>query len=164
LVICLLGLFVALAVVNMENLLGSNSSRAHAYELVESIQMAAMKASQNGKRYEIIIDMSNQGYILREISSGNLADVLQEEVIKQKLLGPDLKFKYVKFDDVQNETATSGEAKFRVGRTGFQFGGKIVLVDRDLREYSIVINRLSRQVTLANGDVDFLQPQDDVPF
>jgi uncharacterized protein YhaN len=65
---------------------------------------------------------------------------------------------------MQNTLVTDGQAKFRAGRAGWQFGGKIVLLDAAGHEYSIVINRISRIVNLQNGDVEFLQPQDDVPF
>jgi hypothetical protein len=150
--------------INAIALLGPNDFKNQAQGLVVDLNRAALAASETGRRYEVIVDIAKQGYILREISSANLADIIQEEVIDEHLFTKDARIKYVKFDDMQSETATEGWARFRCGKAGWQAGGKIVLVDASGNEYSIVVNRINKMITLANGDVEILQPQDDVPF
>ena len=45
------------------------------------------------------------------------------------------------------------------GRSGWAFGGKIVLIDEKEKPYSVVVNRLNRMITLEEGDVRFLEPK-----
>ncbi|MHC4757832.1 MAG: hypothetical protein ACYTE8_04180, partial [Planctomycetota bacterium] len=54
---------------------------------------------------------------------------------------------------------SDGQAKFRAGNSGWQYGGKIVLLDNNEQAYSIVVNRLIRTIELKEGDVDFLTPK-----
>jgi hypothetical protein len=61
------------------------------------------------------------------------------------------------FDD--GDWTNEAPALFRVGKSGWQYGGKIVVADEDGREYSIVINRLSRMIGLFDGDVGILMPR-----
>jgi hypothetical protein len=75
------------------------------------------------------------------------------------------------FDDVdyspESESYTNeGIAMFRAGHSGWQYGGKIVLLDEDEQPYSVVVNRLNRLVTLEEGDVEILKPKRayEVPF
>ena len=77
---------------------------------------------------KMIVDVSEQTYLLREISSSNLAEVLDEEIIDSREFGGDCRISYVEFDDGDYENA--GQAKFRVGHAGWNYGGKIVLLDR----------------------------------
>ena len=57
-------------------------------------------------------------------------------------------------------------AKFRAGHTGWQYGGKIVLLDEQEQPYSVVVNRMSRVVALRKGDFELLMPKakDEVLF
>jgi Tfp pilus assembly protein FimT len=162
-VICIIGLFVTMAMINIASVLGRNSFKSQANDLVSSLRMAAAKAAESSRRYEIIIDFSTQSYTFREITSSDLAaDVLQEEIVRQHAFGRDVRIKYVQFDD--GEVAAENQAKFRAGHAGWQYGGKIVLVDDENRDYTIMINRLSRTVELLNGDIELLKPMDDLAF
>jgi Tfp pilus assembly protein FimT len=163
-VVFIIGLIVGLTVLNVSAMLGQSKSKAQAQRLAEALDRAGLAAAQTGRRFEVIVDIASQGYILREITGDNLSDVLMEEVVDDYLFPNTIRIKYVKFDDMQNETATDGQAKFRASRSGWQFGGKIVLEDSSGNAYSIIINRLTRTVKLANGDVEFFQPQDEMPF
>jgi type II secretory pathway pseudopilin PulG len=163
-VVLIISLLVALVMFNTQSMLGRNVARTQAQYLVDAMNSAGMAAAQSDRRYEVVVDISYNGFLLREISSGNLEDILQEEVIQERLFNKDVRVKYVKYDDMANDVATEGQARFRAGHAGWQFGGKIVFVDNSGDAYSIVINRLNRTVAIVNGDVDFLQPQDDVPF
>jgi Tfp pilus assembly protein FimT len=162
-VICLIGLFVALAMVNVASMLGRNTSMTQANELASTLRMAAAKAAESSRRYEIIIDPQTQSYTFREITSADLgADVLQEEIIRQHTFGSGVQIKLVQFDD---GTSTADQAAmFRAGHAGWQYGGKIVLVDDEGREYTIVVNRLSRIIEVFEGDVNILAPKEDLVF
>ena len=52
------------------------------------------------------------------------------------------------------------------GKSGWQNGGKVVLLDHDDNPYTILFNRLSKSVDMVPGDIDILEPrpQKDVPF
>jgi Tfp pilus assembly protein FimT len=162
-VICLIGLFVSMAMINVTSLLGRNSFKAQAEGLAATLRMAAAKAAESSRRYEVIVDPQTQSYTFREITSGDLAaDVLQEEIIRQHVFGGQVRIKYVEFDDREKTADTA--AKFRAGRAGWQYGGKIVLMDEDNNDYTIMVNRLSRTVELLDGDVEQLEPVEDLVF
>src|SRR4030042_3586599 len=81
-VLVIISLFVGLAVVNFSGLLRRSTFRAQANELVSTMQMAASAAAEGDRRYEVIIDIAEQGYTLRQITSPQLpSDVLEEEII-----------------------------------------------------------------------------------
>ena len=157
-VVLIVSLFVLMAMTNLFGLLGKNTFKAQAQELVSTMQMAATAAAQSDKRYEIIIDMTEQTYMLRQITTPDISEVLEEEIIVENDFSDNCRVVYVLFDD--GEYTNEGRAKFRAGRSGWQYGGKIVLFDKNEREYSIVVNRLNRIVTLKEGDVELLMPRD----
>ena len=165
-VLVVISLFVLLAQLNLFSLLGKNKFRAGAQELVSTMQMAASAAAENNKRYEIIIDLSEQSYTLRQITSSDLSEVTEEDIIAKNEFGRSCWAAYVLFDDLVATDEEHQIAKFRVGRTGWQNGGKIVLLDENEQPYSVVVNRLSRIVELKDGDVQFLMPrtQDEMQF
>ena len=163
-VIIMVSLFVLLAQTNLFGLLRKNTFRAQVQDLLCTMQMAASAAAQSNRRYELIIDPTEQKYILREITSPDLSQVLQEEIIVENDLSDNCRVVYIEFDD--GESINDGWAKFRVGHSGWQYGGKIVLLDKKERPYSVVVNRLNRTVSLKEGDVGLLQPKarEEVPF
>lgn len=163
-VVFIVSLFVLLAVINLFGLLRKNTFKFQAHELVSTIQMAARAAAQSDRRYEVIIDLMEQKYILREITSPDLSEVLEEEVIVVNDFSDNCYVDYVVFDD--GEYTNEGRAKFRAGHSGWQYGGKIVLLDANQQPYSLVVNRLSGIIGLKEGDVEFLlpRPKDEVPF
>jgi prepilin-type N-terminal cleavage/methylation domain-containing protein len=163
-VVLIVSLFVLLATMNLFGLLRKNTFKAQAHEFVSTMQMAAAAAAESDRRYEVIIDLAEQGYMLRQITSPDISEVLEEEIIVKNDFGDNCMVAYVLFDD--GDYTNEGRAKFRAGHSGWQYGGKIVLLDTDERPYSVVVNRLNRIVTLKKGDVEFLVPKlkDDVPF
>lgn len=166
-VVLLVSLFVLLAVTNFSGLLRRNTFRSQVNEFVSTMQMAANAAAESNKRFEVIIDIAQQNYLLRQITSTHLpSDVLEEEIIVENGFGDNCRVVYVLFDDLVNTDENHQKAFFRVGRAGWQAGGKIILFDEDERPYSVVVNRLNRIVTLREGDVEILTPkrQDEVPF
>jgi Tfp pilus assembly protein FimT len=163
LVIFIIGLFVSIAMVNVMSVLGRNTFKSQVNDLMSAMQMAAAKAAESSRRYEIIIDFSTQSYTFREITSGDLsADVLQDEIILQRAFGNDVHLKYIQFDD--GEVAAENQAKFRAGRAGWQYGGKIVFVDENNMDYTVMVNRFDKTVQLLTGDVELLAPREDLVF
>ena len=102
--------------------------------------------------------------MLRQITSPDLSQVLEEEIIIADSFSGNCRVVYVEFDD--GDYTNEGRAKFRAGHSGWQYGGKIVLLDEDEKPYSIVVNRLNRMIALEEGDVPLLVPRakDEVPF
>ena len=163
-VILVVSMFVLLAQMHLFGLLRKSTFRAQVQELVSTMQMAASAAAQSDRRYEVIIDIPEQSYMLRQITTPELSEVLEEEIIVQDSLSDNCRLAYVLFDD--GEMTSEDRAKFRAGHSGWAYGGKIVLLDEKEKPYSIVVNRLNRMITLEQGDVEFLEPKnkDDVPF
>jgi type II secretory pathway pseudopilin PulG len=150
-------LLVLVATMNLSGVFTRSSFKAKVFNLVSTIQMAADAASKSNKRYEIIIDLDLQGYLLREITTPDLSEVLEDEIIIEEYLTENCWIEYVVFDD--GEYTADGQAKFRAGHSGWQYGGKIVLLDDNNQAYSIVVNRLNRIIELKEGDVEFMTPK-----
>jgi prepilin-type N-terminal cleavage/methylation domain-containing protein len=163
-VMVVLSLFVMLAPLHLFGLLEKSKSKAQIQQLISTMQMAASAAGQSDKRYEVIIDLEQQSYLLREITTPDLSVVLDQEIIAQNNLGSNCRIVYVEFDDGQN--TSSGQAKFRAGRSGWAYGGKIVIQDENENPYSIVVNRLNRMIALQEGYGELLEPKnrDEVIF
>jgi prepilin-type N-terminal cleavage/methylation domain-containing protein len=168
----IVAMLTTIAVFNLTEPVRKGAFSTQAEGFVSTMQQAAMAAHETGRRYEIIIDIVEQQYILRKISSDNLADVLEEEIITVENFSDNCMVDYVEFDDPDEEIAAVGidtetlQAKFRAGPAGWQYGGKIVLRDRAGRYYSVIVSTLSKIVTLKEGDVEILKSKrpDELPF
>lgn len=154
-VIAIISLFVLLANMHLFKLLRKNTFKAQTQQLVLTMQMAATAAAESDRRYEVIIDLDGQSFLLRQITTPDLSEVLEEEIILQDTLSDNCQVVYVEFDD--GEFTHEGRAKFRAGRSGWAFGGKIVLLDEKEQPYSVVVNRLNRIISLEEGDVRLLE-------
>ena len=164
LVVSLLGLFVLMVQVSFFGVLQRSRFRAGVQEFVSAMQMAASAAAESNRRYEIIIDLGEQTFLLREISSSNLADVLDEEIITQGQFGNNCRIAYVEYDD--GRFTNEGKAKFRAGHAGWHYGGKIVFHDEDDQPHTVVVGRIVPIVDVVDGDPTLLTPKgkDEVPF
>ena len=165
-VLFIVAMCTMLAMMNLGDVLSRNSFKGRAYDLVKLCQMAATSAAETGRRYEIIINFAQNSYTLREITTGLVAveDIKEEEIIQTGQFNDRFQPSYVMFDD--GDWTNESPALFRVGKSGWQYGGKIVVTDEDGKEYSIVINRLSRMINVLDGDVGILEPksEDEVGF
>ncbi len=163
-VVVIISLVVLVAQVRLFGVLTRNRFKAQVQEFVSTMRMAARAAAQSDRRYEVIIDLTEQSYLLREITSPDLSEVLQEEIIVEGNLGNNCWIAYVEFDD--GDYTNEGRAKFRAGHAGWQYGGKIVLLDENERPYSVVVDRLNRIIKLKQGEVALLVPkaQSEIPF
>jgi prepilin-type N-terminal cleavage/methylation domain-containing protein len=159
----IVAMLAAIAVFNLTRPLRESTFSAQARTFVDTMQQAATAAAETGRRYEVIIDLVEQQYTLRIISSDNLADVLDEEIITVGNFTENCSVDYVEFDDPDEEIAVVGKdtqtllAKFRAGPAGWQCGGKVVLLDSTGRPYSVVVSTLGNVVTLEQGDVEILK-------
>jgi len=163
-VLVIVSLFTALARRHLFGLLGRSTFKAQMQGFVSTMQMAVRAAAESDRRYEVIIDIEEQSYLLREITNPDLSEVLEEEIILSADLSGNCRVAYVQFDDA--EYTNEGRAKFRAGRSGWAYGGKIVLYDKNEQPHTVMVNRLNRIVGLEPGDVMILEPRtrDDLPF
>lgn len=165
-VLVILSLFVFLTVINLSGVLRKNTFRVQAHEFVSTMQMAASAAAESDRRYEVIIDLTEQSYTLRQITSPDLFQVFEEDIIVTNEFGVNCQVLYVLFDDLMETDEDHQIAKFRAGHAGWQYGGKIVLLDEQEQPYSVLVSRMNRVVTLQKGDIEFLLPRakDEVLF
>jgi competence protein ComGC len=169
--IVMVSLLVLVAVPSLFGLIRKNTFKAQIQQFVSTMQMAVITAAESNRRYEVIIDLTEQAYLLREITSPDLSLVLEEEIIVESDFGDKCEAAYVLFDDVEFSSegesyANEGRAMFRAGHAGWHYGGKVVLLDEELQPYSVVVNRMNRLVTLEEGDVELPLPRrtDDILF
>ena len=172
-VVFIVSLFVMLAQMNFSGVFRKNAFKAQVQDFVSTMQMAVNTAAESNRRYEVIIDLTEQSYMLREITSPDIfADVLEEEIIVENYFSENCWIEYVLFDDYELASKESysftneGRAMFRAGHSGWQYGGVIVLLDEDDRPYTIVVNRINRTVILQEGEIEPLTPrsQNEIPF
>jgi len=163
-VLLIISLFVLLAVMNLFGMLRRNTFKVQAQQFISAMQMAANAAAESDRRYEVIIDLTEQNYVIREITTPDLSQVLEEEMIINRNFSDNCSVAYVLFDD--GDYTNEGRAKFRAGHAGWQYGGKIVLLDGDGNQYSVVVNRLNGIIKLEKGDVELSTPKtkEDVVF
>ncbi len=171
-VIIIASLLVSIAMLNLSKPFRKNRFKSQIHNFVTIMHKAATSASQTGRRYEVIIDIAEQQYTLREITSDNLAEVMEEEIIDSANFSKDCYADYVLFDQREMDTYKMTQDtetlmyKFRVGPAGWNYGGKIVFLDRDNTPYSVIVSTLSRTVSLKKGDVEILtsKTKDELPF
>ena len=155
--IVIASLLLVIAVMSFGGLIRSNTFKGEIHDFVSTMQMAARAAAENGRRYEVVIDIPEQYYLLREITSSELSEILEEEIIAEGDFSNNCMVVYMLFDD--GEYINDGWAKFRVGHNGWRYGGIIVFVDEDDQPYSVVVNRMNRIVSLEKGEARILEPK-----
>lgn len=163
-VIVVVSLLVAIAATNFKGILFKNSFKSQAAALVSAMEASSTSAEQSGKRYEVVIDIPQQNWLLREITSPDLSEVLDEEIVAKEDFSRNCSVSYVLFDDGQ--FTNQDRAKFRTSRSGWQFGGVIVLLDSEQQPWSIIVDRISNVVRIEPGEAQIVWPRsaDEVPF
>jgi prepilin-type N-terminal cleavage/methylation domain-containing protein len=165
-VIAILAFSMLLVQTSVMPLYSKSTFRGQVQKFISTLQRASNAASRSNKRYEVIIDLIEQKYILRQISTTDVEDVLDEEILEQNNFGKNCRADYVIFDDLVSTDQQHQTAKFRAGHAGWQYGGKIVLFDGRGQPYSVIVSRISRIIELKNGDVEILLPKynEEMPF
>ena len=164
-VMSILSLLVFMVQANLFGMLRRSSFKAQVQDFVSTMQMAASHAAETGHRYEMIIDLSEQTYLLRELTGADLtAQPLVEQTVTEGSFRGNCRISYVEFDD--GTYTNQDRAKFRAGRTGWQYGGKIVFLDESEHPYAVIVNRVTPIIQLIEGDPSLMKPKtkEEVPF
>jgi hypothetical protein len=160
-VLVILSLSLMIAQAALLPLFTVHTFKGQAQTFISTLQRAANAAARSDNRYEVIIDLIEQKYTLRHIQTVDLENVLDEEIIETRNFGKNCRADYVIFDDLAQTDEEHQIAKFRAGRAGWQYGGKIVLFDSGGKPYSVIISRIGRIIELKDGDVEIALPQYD---
>lgn len=165
-VVLIVALMTSIAMINFSEIVRSSGFKSRAEDLVRLFRMAATASAQTGRRYEVVINFPENSYLLREITTGLVAveDIKKNEIIQTGKFSDRFQISYVMFDD--GEWTNNAPALFRAGKSGWQYGGKVVVLDSDGKAYSIIINRLNRTIKLVAGDAAVLSPltEDEMGF
>lgn len=163
-VVSIFALFVIMAQANLFGTLRHSRFKSDVQAFISAMQMAASTAAESNRRYEMIIDLSEQTYLLRQITSSDLSQVLDEEIILDGQFGEYGRVAYVEFDD--GTYTNEGKAKFRVGHKGWHYGGKVVFLDESQQSHSVLVSRITPIIELVDGDPALMTPKgkDEVPF
>jgi hypothetical protein len=148
---------VLMAQLNLFGALQRSTFKSQVQGFVSTMQMAASGAAETGRRYEVIVDVSEQTYLLRQITGSNLSEILDEEIIAEGQFGSSCRVSYVEFDD--GEYTNDGQAKFRIGHAGWMYAGKIVLLDENEQPHTVAVSRLTPIVQLIDGDPELMRPK-----
>ena len=168
-VIGLIALMVGGTMISYSAVWGNLKFKSQAQELVNVFRMAQQAAATSDRRYAVVLDFTDQSYTFREFKSVDLLTMdSQEAIIQTKYFSEALTIDYVLYDDLDDtrDAENVTEARFLAGKSGWRYGGKIVILDGDGRPWTIVIHRLGKPAELFEGDVGILLPQDkeSVPF
>ena len=169
-VISILGMMTGWAMLSLGGVFSKKQFEKEAYTIIDVLKKAQHATAQTDRRYAVVFDFIEETYVLRQFATLDLQTIPEDEAIL--FVGDFSRYcqlDYVLFDDfmdTRDEGESISEARFIVGRGGWQYGGKIVLVDDDGHPYSIVVGRLCGDITLKPGDVEILVPVDksELPF
>jgi Tfp pilus assembly protein FimT len=164
--VVIISLFVGMVTPGIIGRLSKSLFNSESANLVNALQFAAASAAKSEKRYEVIINITEQSFTLRQITSPDLDQIFDEDIIIQQTFSSNCRIDYVIFDDLVHTDENHQIAKFRAGHSGWQNGGKIVLLDRNLQPYSLIVSRLNKLINIKKGDVSILLPkaEDEIPF
>lgn len=172
-VIAIMSLMVTVSLLSFSAVFGSTKFDKQAAALVNIMKMAQNAAAETDRKYAVILDIAEQTYTLRQFVSPDFDIMLEEEaVMVTGEFTEECQLEYVVFDDLDDTRDWEGQemvelaAHFLAERSGWKYGGKIVLLDADGNPYTVIVNRLNRVITLRPGDNEFLLPrsENDVLF
>lgn len=170
-VIVLISMMVALASLAFTPRLLFNNTERSAQQFMRVLKMALNASAESNQRYGVVLDFDEQMYAMMPYSTLDKDQILAEEpVLMTGEFHEDFQLSYVRFDDAQDTRNwdVTQASYFRVwllaGRSGWQNGAKIVILDRDGNPYTIITNRFSKVITMVPGDMDILEPVDNVLF
>ncbi|MFC1652172.1 Tfp pilus assembly protein FimT/FimU [Planctomycetota bacterium] len=159
-VIGLLGLLVAIPQLNFLGIFERSRFEASLQDFVSTLQMAGRAAAESDRRYQVIIDQAEGTYTLRQITTTDLSDVLDEEIIDEAVFGSECEIVLIQFDDGEY-VAADDRIMFTAGHAGWYYGGRIVFEDRGRRRVTVLVNRLNRIVKVERGEVELNTPRDE---
>ena len=176
-VIVILGLMTTIAGLKLLPAFERSMFKREAQEIVSALEMAQNAAAQSNRRYAVLFDLieHEQSYTIQEINALDElaldAEPDPEMVLATKMLSERCWIDYIRFDDgsdtrEEDVDPATQRIYFVAGRNGWQNGGKIVMLDNDGNPYTIVVNRLSKMITMIAGEEDIfvLEAIKDLPF
>ena len=161
-VVAIFSMIVALTSPALTGVAGRSAFRTQANEFIRVMTMAQNAAAESDRRYAVILNFDEQRYTMRqqfialEMGDVDLAVVpYEEDVITNGQFTERCQLLYVHFDDLEDvsDASTAAGVGFVAGHSGWEAGGKIVLLDQDGNPYTIVINRMSRVIKMYAGDI-----------
>ena len=161
-VISLMALLMGVGMISFGAMWGNLKFRHQAQELVDVFQMAQDASAQSNRRYAVVLDFPNNEFRLREYAATDFETLSEgEAVIRTGYFTENFQLDYVLFDDLDDtrDDEVLYDARFLAGRTGWQYGGKVVIRDGDGNPWTILISRIASPVQLVEGDVSFLMPR-----
>lgn len=170
LVITMISILTAVAMLSVTGIFGKTQFEKEAYAIIDIMHKAQNASAETVRRYAVIFDFVEETYALRQFATLEMDAIPEEEaILAVGGFTRHCQLDYVLFDDfmdTRDEGESISEAKFIAGRGGWQYGGKIVLLDVDGNPYSIIVGRLCGDITLQQGDVEILVPVDksELPF
>ena len=174
LVVGIIGMMTGIAMISYGALWGNLGFKRKAQKLVDVFQMAQEAASQSDRRYAVVLDY--YGYSLQEMKEYDKSAILDDvdNIIVSGEFNERFQFDRVLFDDADELTMeapkddgeVSSSAIFRVGRSGWEAGAQIIILDEEGEPWTILISRIARPVQLKKGKVPILLPRDEpsIPF
>ena len=163
-VIAIISMLTAVAMLSVTSIFGKKQFEKEAYEIIDILHKAQNASAETVRRYAVIFDFVEGTYVLRQFATLDMQSIPEEEaILSVGSFSRHCQLDYVLFDDfmdTRDEGESISEARFIAGRGGWQYGGKIVLLDVDGNPYSIVVGRLCGDITLKRGDVEILVPVD----
>ena len=168
--VIIISFMMSMAMLSFSTIFGKTVFEKEVHDFINVMKMAQDASAETDRRYAVILDFAEQTYTLREFISLDLETLDEDEaILTTGSFSDNCRLDYVLFDDF-DDTRDWGEnileARFMAGRSGWQYGGKIVLLDDDGNPYSVIVNRLSKIITLVPDDIELLEPkyEEDVPF
>jgi len=163
-VIAVISMLTAVAMLSVTSVFGKKQFEKEAYAIIDILHKAQNASAETVRRYAVIFDFGEGTYVLRRFATLEMDALPREEaILAVGDFSRHCRLDYVLFDDfmdTREEGESISEAKFIAGRGGWQYGGKIVLLDVDGNPFSIVVGRLCGDITLKRGDVEIPAPVD----
>ncbi len=170
-VVGILSMMLAIASLAFTPAITRNEFKRKADDLIRILKMAQNASAESGQRYAVVLDFDEQMYALMPYFTLDKDQILAEQpVLATGRFGDDFQLDYVRFDDAEDtrnwdlEQTTYFRVWLMAGKSGWQNGGKIVLRDRQGNPYTIILNRFNKVITLYPGEIDILEPVNNVLF
>ena len=157
-VIVIIALMAGMVSISFPAILSRKLFEKEVQELIRILKMAQNAAAESNKKYVVSLNFEEQTYTLRQYTKADWEVILDEEpVIFEGYFSEQCYLDYVIFDDgIDTREPLEGRitfgASFYATRTGFQNGGNIVLLDSEGNPYSVIVNRLSKVISLLPGE------------
>lgn len=157
-VIIIIALMAGMVSISFPAILSRKQFENQAKAFIRTLKMAQNAAAESNKKYAVSLDFEEQTYTLRQYTKADWEVILDEEpVMFEGYFSEQCYLDYVIFDD-GTDTREPLEGSIMVGawfyaaRTGFQNGGNIVLLDSEGNPHSVIVNRLSKVISLLPGE------------